>query len=116
VRLLFDENLSEALVSALADLFPGSLHVRTLGHSGASDAGVWDLARAHDCLLVTRDEDFIQLSVAQGAPPKVIWIALGNCTNTTLIALLRAHHAEIERFSDHEEQTFLALGGPPGAG
>ena len=116
VRLLFDENLSEALVPALADLFPGSLHVRTLGHSGAADSAVWALAHSHQCLLVTRDEDFLQLSVARGAPPKVIWIAVGNCTNATLVALLRANHVEIERFQAQDEQTFLALGGPSGAG
>jgi predicted nuclease of predicted toxin-antitoxin system len=116
VRLLFDENLAETLVSALADLFPQSLHIRSLGHAGAPDAVVWELARQHGCVLVTRDEDFLQLSVARGAPPKVLWIALGNCTNATIIALLRAHHARIEDFQAQDEQTFLALGGPPGAG
>jgi hypothetical protein len=30
VRLLFDEQLSEELVTALHDLFPDSLHVRLL--------------------------------------------------------------------------------------
>ena len=68
MRLLFDEQLSEALVSALADVFPGSLHVRALGKGGASDRDVWDLARTHGCLLVTRDEDFHRLSVLHGAP------------------------------------------------
>ncbi|MEO7995557.1 MAG: DUF5615 family PIN-like protein, partial [bacterium] len=50
MRLLLDENLSEALLRPLADLFPGSLHVRALGAAGASDADVWDLARTHGCL------------------------------------------------------------------
>jgi predicted nuclease of predicted toxin-antitoxin system len=69
VRLLFDENLSEVLVSALADLYPGSLHVRALGHGGASDSDVWTLAAREGCILFTRDEDFLQLSVVRGAPP-----------------------------------------------
>jgi predicted nuclease of predicted toxin-antitoxin system len=116
VRLLFDENLSESLLPALADLFPNSLHVRTLGSGGAADHVVWDLARQHGCLLVTRDEDFIRLSVARGAPPKVIWIALGNCSNAAVVALLRGHHTELARFVEHEEATFLALGSDPGAG
>ena len=116
MRLLLDENLSEALLPALADLFPDSLHVRTLGHTGAPDTLVWDLALQNRCLLLTRDEDFLRLSVARGAPPKVVWIALGNCSNATLISLLREHHTAIKRFQDHEEQTFLALGTPPGAG
>jgi predicted nuclease of predicted toxin-antitoxin system len=109
VRLLFDENLSEVLVSALADLCPGSLHVRALGFGGASDGEVWALAAREGCILVTRDEDFLQLSVVRGAPPKVVWIGLGNCSNDALVALLRSRHADIERFAAHEEATFLAL-------
>jgi len=109
VRLLFDENLSEAVVSALADLYPGSLHVRALGHGGASDSDVWALAAGEGCILVTRDEDFLQLSVVRGAPPKVVWIGLGNCSNAALVSLLRSRHADMERFAAHEEATFLAL-------
>jgi predicted nuclease of predicted toxin-antitoxin system len=53
MRLLFDEQLSEALPTMLADVFPGSLHVRELAGSGASDERVWELAIAHTCLLVS---------------------------------------------------------------
>lgn len=111
MRLLLDENLSEALLSALTDLYPGSRHVRSLGGGGASDNEVWTLAIRAGCVLVTRDDDFLQLSVARGAPPKVIWIGLGNCPNAAIVALLRDRHADIERFAYHEEATFLALGG-----
>lgn len=40
MRLLVDENLSEALVVMLAPLFPNSLHVRLLGLGGAGDRTV----------------------------------------------------------------------------
>jgi hypothetical protein len=71
VRLLFDEQLSEELVSLLAFLFPDSLHVRLLEAGGVADPVIWQLARDHGCLLVTKDEDFHRLSVLRGAPPKV---------------------------------------------
>jgi len=56
VRLLFDEQLSEELVTALEDLFPDSLHVRLLGKGGAADPIIWQLAREHGCVLVTKDD------------------------------------------------------------
>ncbi|MEQ1731958.1 MAG: DUF5615 family PIN-like protein [Vicinamibacterales bacterium] len=59
MRLLFDEQLPEALVVALSDVFPHSLHIRLLGKGGTSDLGVWELAREYGCLLVTKDEDAI---------------------------------------------------------
>jgi hypothetical protein len=35
VWLLFDEQLPEALVVALSDVFPHALHIRLLGKGGA---------------------------------------------------------------------------------
>ena len=81
MQLLFDENLSEAVVAALANDFPGSVHVRQLGRAGQSDVELWALAKARGYVLVTRDEDFLRLSSARGAPPKVIWVMMHNCRN-----------------------------------
>jgi len=37
VKLLFDQNLSPALVGRLGDLFPGSVHVWTIGLDAVPD-------------------------------------------------------------------------------
>jgi len=109
-RLFFDEPLSEKLCEALADIFPGSLHIRLLGHGGAGDATVWDLARQHAGLVVSKDEDFHRLAVLHGPPPKFVWIRLGNCTTDEVAQLLRRHHEDIIRFADQNEATVLELG------
>ena len=72
MRLLINENLSGTLVLRLENRFPGSQHVRQLGFGGTTDLSVWNLAIQHACILLTRDEDFLQLSVPRGFPPKVI--------------------------------------------
>ena len=92
MRLLFDEQLSEELIVLLQDVFPDSLHVRQLGAGGSADQRVWQLARERDCVLVTKDEDFHRLSVLQGAPPKVVWVRIGNCAtqDVAIAAALRA--------------------------
>jgi predicted nuclease of predicted toxin-antitoxin system len=110
VRLLFDEQLSEELVSLLTDLFPDSLHVRLLGAGGAADPVVWQLARDHGCLLVTKDEDFHRLSVLRGAPPKVVWLRVGNCTTHDVAELLRNRAGDLRTFEAHGEATLLELG------
>jgi predicted nuclease of predicted toxin-antitoxin system len=109
-RLLLDENLSERLLHPLADLFPGSEHVRNLRRSGASDRAVWELAGTGGFVLATRDEDFVGMSVLRGTPPNVVWLNVGNSRNAVVAALLRSHAADIERFVAHEEYTFLAIG------
>ena len=110
MRLFFDEPLSEDLSHLLRDVFPDSLHVRQIGAGGAKDGKVWQLAKTHGCLLVSKDEDFHRLSVLLGAPPKVIWIRLGNCSTEEIAQLLQQHHADIVRFDEQSEATFLELG------
>ncbi len=110
MRLLFDEQLSDDLPVMLADVFPGSLHVRALAGVGASDQRVWDLAAEQGCVLVSKDEDFHRLSVLRGAPPKVVWLRLGNCTTKALADLLRRREEDLRAFGDQAEASFLALG------
>ena len=39
--LLFDQNLAPALARRLADLYPGSAHVRDAGLAAADDEAIW---------------------------------------------------------------------------
>jgi len=110
VRLLLDENLSERLLQPLTELFPGSEHIRSLANTGASDRLLWDLARTGPFILTTRDEDFVGMSVLRGSPPKVVWLNVGKSRNAVIAALLQTHATDIQRFAEHEEYTFLAIG------
>jgi predicted nuclease of predicted toxin-antitoxin system len=110
VKLLFDENLSGRLPRMLADVFPEYGDIISLGLGGASDRVIWDRARADDFVLVTKDEDFQRLSVLLGAPPKVIWVRLGNCAPADVARLLRFRVEQIRAFVDHPDSTFLSLG------
>ena len=109
MKLLFDENLSPRLAAGLSDVFPGSVHVRDVRLSRASDAAIWDYARNHDFTIVSKDSDFHQVSFLRGPPPKVIWIRRGNCTTTDIEALLRSNRTEILAFGAEAEAAFLAL-------
>ena len=113
LSLLLDENLSEKLLPLLFDRFPDSRHVRLIGLGGADDLAIWDRARLDRDLLVTKDDDFLRLSMSRGFPPKVICLAIGNASNAATAFLLLNHAADIEAFSSHPEAGFLLLN--PGA-
>ena len=108
VRFLLDEQLSERLCASLADVLPNSVHVRELGAGGAPDTTVWRLAQELGCTLVTKDEDFHRLSVLRGAPPKVVWLRIGNCTTEDVAGLLRRHAANYTM--DRERNLWLSDG------
>ena len=110
MRLLLDQNLSPRLVRALADLYPESLHVRDVGLQAAGDDAVWFYARDHGLAIVSKDADFRQRSFLGGAPPKLIWIRLGNCSTADVENLLRVHHTSLLTFDVDGDSAFLALG------
>ena len=109
MKLLFDANVSPRLVAGLADLFPGSVHVRDVGLARATDATIWAYASAHDLTIVSKDSDFHQVGLLRGPPPKVIWIRRGNCTTADIAALLRSNRTGILAFGAEAEAVFLAL-------
>jgi predicted nuclease of predicted toxin-antitoxin system len=98
------------LVAALSDLYPNSALVGAVGLAATRDRAIWTYAGANGFVLVTKDQDFHRLSVLLGAPPKVIWIGLGNCSTSEVAHLLSIRHGEIVQFVEHPEATFLALG------
>jgi predicted nuclease of predicted toxin-antitoxin system len=110
VRLLLDQNLSPHLLAALADLYPGSTHVREVGLQVADDETVWRYAAEHGFAIVSKDADFHERSFLFGHPPKVIWIRRGNCSTDEVATMLRDHHAAMLAFERDEEGAFLALG------
>ena len=77
--------------------------------AGRFDREIWEYARDQSLVIVTKDEDFQRLSVLYGAPPKVIWVRLGNCSTAGIIRLLTDRHDAIERFVADEEAALLAL-------
>jgi predicted nuclease of predicted toxin-antitoxin system len=110
MKLLFVHNLSYKLVGRLADLFPDSDHVRNVNLHEADDRTVWEYARANGFAIASKDEDFHQLSFLYGAPPKVVWVRLGNCTTADIEQALRRQQIDLLNFDANEEGAFLIIG------
>ncbi|HLQ75727.1 MAG TPA: DUF5615 family PIN-like protein [Terriglobia bacterium] len=107
MKLLFDENLSPILAARLAQMFPGSTHVSNVGLRGADDQQIWEYARSEAYAIVSKDTDFRELS--KGAPPKVVWLNVGNAGTESIDELLRRELDRVERFLTEEESSLLIL-------
>ena len=60
-------------------------------------------------LLLTKDEDFLDLSVARGFPPKVVCLAIGNASNAATAALVLQQAEAIAQLAQHPDAGFLLL-------
>lgn len=113
MKLLFDENLSPRLVRALSDVYAGSAHVYETGLHAVDDAAIWTFAANHGYMVVSKDADFYQRSLVFGAPPKVVWVRVGNGPTGQVARLLRENRDLILRFQADPETALLVL--PPRA-
>ena len=109
MKLLFDHNLSPVLVNRLQDLYPGSEHVYLLSLDQVPDTEVWEYARRENFLIVTKDDDFSDLCLLRGFPPKIIWIRRGNCKTLDIEAMLRNHYPDVKKLNGDEAAGVLTL-------
>ncbi len=89
VKLLWDENLPRSLKSHVRDLFPDSVHVSDVDLLRTDDSMIWDYAYTFRLAIVTKDGDFAVRVVAEGPPPSVVRILVGNCPVWVLISVIR---------------------------
>lgn len=109
MKLLLDENLSHKLIPQLSQAFPGTSHVDTVGLHGQPDGAIWEYAAQHGFVVVSKDDDFRQLSFLQGPPPKIIWLVVGNAGSATIADLLLKSLELITAFVDRPEDALLTI-------
>ena len=109
MKLLFDENLPRSMVVRIADLWPGSAHVSLVGLEASDDATIRHFARLNDFAIVTTDDDFFDAAMVHGAPPKIIWLRIGNCTVQVIEDTLRSNAEAIRKFSTDPVEAVLNI-------
>ena len=109
MKALFDANVSPALVRALNLQFPNSAHVRDVGLGTATDDEIWNYSKVNDFTIVSKDTDFRERSFVRGAPPKVIWLDVGNAGTGDIIALVQRERLRILEFEGQPDAALLIL-------
>ena len=59
-------------------------HVYDIGMQAASDHSIWNRAAETGSVIITKDEDFIQIG-RSAAGPQVVWLRLGNVNRNALL-------------------------------
>ena len=109
MKLLFDENLSPRLAELLAADFPGSTHIERLSMQGVTDAALWAYAHDHGYTVVSKDNDFRQYAFVYGAPPKVVWLSVGNAGTDAITQLMRSEIEALRAFELDPDESLIVL-------
>ncbi|PIP54986.1 MAG: hypothetical protein COX07_02340 [Bacteroidetes bacterium CG23_combo_of_CG06-09_8_20_14_all_32_9] len=110
MKLLFDANLSWKLVKILEKQFRDSSHVDSvISKLPASDIEIWEFAKSNDFTIVTNDDDFYQLSVYKGSPPKIVMLRFGNQRTRYIAEVLIKHQKDIVQMVDSNDYGVLEI-------
>lgn len=97
MRLLLDANISWRLAGKLKIYFDDCKHVDHIELTvPAPDIEIWEYALKNHMIIVTNDEDFLNLINLKGFPPKIILLKTGNQSNRYIESLLIKHIENIK--------------------
>lgn len=110
MKLLLDANLSWRLIKLLKTDFAEVFHVNQIGLPlPASDVKIWEWAKDNRALIVTNDEDFFNLLMQKGFPPKIVLLRVGNQTTQIIAEILARHQPQIKALHKSDEYGLLEI-------
>ncbi len=86
MKFLIDNQLPVALSRFLASLGCDCIHVMEAELADASDIDIWRYACERDQIVISKDGDFLHLANRESGIAGLIWVRLGNCRTSTLLA------------------------------
>lgn len=110
MKLLLDANLSWRLSKALNKVGFECSHVENISlNVPAKDIDIWNYAFKNEFIIISNDEDFVDLVNFKGFPPKVVILKTGNQSSKYLESLLLSCISKLEEFSKQTEFGVLEL-------
>ena len=74
------------------------LHIRDLNLNNSPDTSIWRYAKQYGYDVLTKDEDFLRLVLAEGFPPRVVVVQNAQVPVAKLAEFLLARLLQIQSF------------------
>ena len=90
-------------MDSLKSIFGECAHVDLIGlNVPADDTEIWNYALANGYIIITKDNDFLDLLEISGFPPKIVLLRTGNNSSSAIMELLRKIKPMIEELEKNE--------------
>ena len=110
MKLLLDANVSWRLIKPLKKYFEIIEHVDSNQLiSPARDSEIWKYAKSNNFIILTNDDDFLNLSISKGYPPKVVLLRSGNQSTVKIKNLIIQHIDAISRLYNEDKIGVLEI-------
>jgi len=103
MNFLVDAHLPRRLCRVLESYGHTAIHTLDLPQQNETDDhDIMQYADAHDCIVTTKDADFVDAFYIQQTPRKLWLISTGNISNLELERLIRANASHVKTlFANH---------------
>ncbi|HET8865753.1 MAG TPA: DUF5615 family PIN-like protein [Gracilimonas sp.] len=110
MKILIDNNLSYKLIDHLKSAEIQSFHIKNVLSVFSLDQEIWDYAKDHKCMIMTKDNDFDELSQLFGCPPKVVHLLCGNKSTSYIADFIMSNKSSlIDFYESNNENCLLKL-------
>ncbi len=110
MKLLLDANISWRLTIKFKAYFEDCFHVDNIGLAvPAKDVAIWNFALTNNLIIITNDEDFLNLSNLKGFPPKVVLLKIGNQSTAFIEATILNRISYIQGLHESNEHGLLEI-------
>jgi Uncharacterized protein conserved in bacteria len=110
VSLLLDANLSWRFIDILNKYYDKCVHVDSSGlNIPAKDSDIWYYAKKNQMVIITNDEDFLNIQILRGFPPKVVLFKTGNLKRKQVEDVLINIKQDIIRLIESDDYGLLEI-------
>ncbi|MFN0204152.1 MAG: DUF5615 family PIN-like protein [Bacteroidia bacterium] len=110
MKILIDQNISHRIIPKLEGLFDNLVHVRDVGLMDTDDYQIFMYARQNQFdAILTLDEDFQHHILIHQAPPKIIWLRVGNCGTNHIIETIVNNFTNIQYFVNDDNYEIIEI-------
>lgn len=107
MKFLIDNNLSYKLTELLKPAGIVALHIKNELSIFSLDREIWEFAKEHEFVILTKDNDFNELSQLFGCPPKIVQLICGNRKTTFVSNLIISNKSELVEFINSDRENCL---------
>lgn len=97
MKFLVDANLPPSLCVWLRSHGHEAEHLVDRDLLTATDTQIWRLGSLERAVIFSKDVDFYERALLFDAPPQVVHVAVGNCSNDRLFDVLNSEWPDVER-------------------
>jgi predicted nuclease of predicted toxin-antitoxin system len=102
MKLLLDQNISFRIIKKVRGHFLDVQSVKENNLENTDDFKIWEYARQNGFTIITFDEDFFNIQLLKGFPPKIIWFKTGNLDKNQFTEFLIAQKEIICSFIEDD--------------